>query len=399
MNYMRLIYNIWIILDGEINSEAKLNIQYQKLIQYNGEKEDNDTFDTATFMKNNVQYEGNESSPEDFDYYKFEMEKPGLVNIKFKNNTSHDTITLYSEDKNGNVKELSDEIRQNRLRLAQGYYYLMVHPAFMVSTREYTIETDVTYESENEYEQENNNVKSQANEKKSNQWYTGSLNFDSDVDYFKINIDSKSYLTLQTRVPRQAADGSVTFTLCDNNMNVISKLSNTTNPYAETSEKLCSPGTYYVKVTVELDGDYSFCLNQKVYEEPKPEPKPDDKPSMRPDNKPSTEPDNKPDTKPSNNKVVYPSKSKLVSVKLKKKKVQIQWKKISNAKGYVLYRATSSKGSYKKIKTITKASTVKYTDTKVKKNKKYYYKVRAYRKASGKTLYGKFSNVKSVKVK
>ncbi|MCD8396696.1 MAG: leucine-rich repeat domain-containing protein [Lachnospiraceae bacterium] len=61
------------------------------------------------------------------------------------------------------------------------------------------------------------------------------------------------------------------------------------------------------------------------------------------------------------------------------KGIKIKWSQVSGASGYIIYRKTGS-GSYKKIKTITSASTVSYTDKKVvdKNGKTYTYKVVPY---------------------
>lgn len=53
--------------------------------------------------------------------------------------------------------------------------------------------------------------------------------------------------------------------------------------------------------------------------------------------------------------------------------------KVSGAKGYVVYRATSKSGKYKAVSTIKKGSTVSYINKKLTSKKTYYYKVRAYR--------------------
>ena len=76
--------------------------------------------------------------------------------------------------------------------------------------------------------------------------------------------------------------------------------------------------------------------------------------------------------------------------------VTVKWKKVSGATGYQIYRSTDG-GSYKKVKTITKASTVSWKDTTVKAGKTYRYKIRAYVKANGTTIYGSFSSVSKVK--
>ena len=89
------------------------------------------------------------------------------------------------------------------------------------------------------------------------------------------------------------------------------------------------------------------------------------------------------------------------SLKLKagKRKATVRWSKISGANGYVIYRSTKKTKGYKAIKTIKKGSTVKLTDKKLKKGKKYYYKVRAYRNVGGRKVYSSYSAVKYIKAK
>ena len=82
------------------------------------------------------------------------------------------------------------------------------------------------------------------------------------------------------------------------------------------------------------------------------------------------------------------------------KQVTVKWQKVKRAAGYEVYRSSSKNGTYKKISTIKKSATVKYTDKKgLKKGKTYYYKVRAYKTVKGKKYYTDFSSVKSIKVK
>jgi len=59
--------------------------------------------------------------------------------------------------------------------------------------------------------------------------------------------------------------------------------------------------------------------------------------------------------------------------------------------GYQIYRATSSSGKYKLVKT-AKASSKSWTNTGLKAGKKYYYKVRGYKYVNGKKTYTKFSS-------
>ena len=65
----------------------------------------------------------------------------------------------------------------------------------------------------------------------------------------------------------------------------------------------------------------------------------------------------------------------VITVKLNtSKKPVISWKKITGAKSYKVYRATSKTGTYKLVKTTT---LLKWTNTSVTKGKTYYYKVMA----------------------
>ncbi|MCI9063489.1 MAG: hypothetical protein HFJ17_02660 [Clostridia bacterium] len=75
----------------------------------------------------------------------------------------------------------------------------------------------------------------------------------------------------------------------------------------------------------------------------------------------------------------------------------VYWNKSYNPlDGYEIYRSTSKKGKYKKVKSVSKNKS-SYTDKKLKKSKTYYYKIRGYKKINGKTYYTKYSNVKSIK--
>lgn len=73
-----------------------------------------------------------------------------------------------------------------------------------------------------------------------------------------------------------------------------------------------------------------------------------------------------------------PSPTK-VKAKAGKKRVTVTFKKSTGAKKYEIYRSLKKNSGYKKIKTITGS---KFVDKKVKKGKKYYYKVKAVRGTS-----------------
>lgn len=67
-------------------------------------------------------------------------------------------------------------------------------------------------------------------------------------------------------------------------------------------------------------------------------------------------------------------RSKKISKKKKSYTVTVKWTKNTSATKYYVYRRALGKSSYTKVATTTVS---KYIDTKVKKNKKYYYKIKA----------------------
>ncbi len=93
-----------------------------------------------------------------------------------------------------------------------------------------------------------------------------------------------------------------------------------------------------------------------------------------------------------------PAKVKLTSLTaLKGHKIKAKWNKCStSATGYQIYWAKDKK--FKKVvaKTTTRGrSKVTYTGKNFTKGRKYYVRVRAYKKAGGKTYYGPWSNIKA----
>ena len=75
--------------------------------------------------------------------------------------------------------------------------------------------------------------------------------------------------------------------------------------------------------------------------------------------------------------------------------VKTTWKAVTGATGYEVYMATSSSGTYTKIKTTTSLS---FTKTGLTKGKTYYFKVRAYTTVDTTKVYGAYTSVKSVKL-
>ncbi len=70
--------------------------------------------------------------------------------------------------------------------------------------------------------------------------------------------------------------------------------------------------------------------------------------------------------------------------------ITITWNGVTGAKGYAVYRAASSSGTYSLLSLTSSKS---YKDIKLATGKKYYYKIRAYVISGNKKVYGKYSSV------
>lgn len=144
------------------------------------------------------------------------------------------------------------------------------------------------------------------------------------------------------------------------------------------------------------DYEQNILDSEKVSTKPiisKPSEKVNTKPTI---SNPSEKEDENSDTE------VTVSKPTLKSVKAIKKghKIKVSWNKVSNASGYQVcwYKDKKCKKTVAK-KNITNANITTYSGKGFEKGNKYYVRVRAYKKVNGSKIYGKKSNIKSVKAK
>ena len=94
-------------------------------------------------------------------------------------------------------------------------------------------------------------------------------------------------------------------------------------------------------------------------------------------------------------KKIVPNKVNLTIKSASTTNIRLHWDKVST-NGYEIYRSTNKK-TWSKIATITKNTTLDYNNTKLKANYGYYYKVRAYKVAGGKKVYGPWSDMVATK--
>lgn len=104
------------------------------------------------------------------------------------------------------------------------------------------------------------------------------------------------------------------------------------------------------------------------------------------------------------NSAVYGANSnnvaKITNVKITKKsdRIVFKWKKVKKDTGYIIKITKDKKFKKELLKITLKNNKNKYTYKNLKtftKDKKYYVKVRAYKKINGTKKYGKWSNMKN----
>ena len=94
-----------------------------------------------------------------------------------------------------------------------------------------------------------------------------------------------------------------------------------------------------------------------------------------------------------------PNKSAITALSSKGKgSMTVQWKKISGADGYRVYRI-NSKGNYTYVAQVASGSTLQYTEKGLKSGQTYNYKVRAYRTVGGEKIFGAYSDIRSASVR
>lgn len=92
-------------------------------------------------------------------------------------------------------------------------------------------------------------------------------------------------------------------------------------------------------------------------------------------------------------------KKQTAKVKAGKKKLTVTWKKDKNVSGYQIKIATKKNFKGAKTYTVKSYKTYKKVIKKLKANKKYFVKVRAYKTIGKSKVYGAYSAVRSCKVK
>ena len=97
---------------------------------------------------------------------------------------------------------------------------------------------------------------------------------------------------------------------------------------------------------------------------------------------------------------ITPKTGKIRSVKnIRNQKLKVRWARDRKATGYQIKLAKNKKFKKSKSYWVKKNSATARTITKLRKGKRYYVKIRSYKKSGSKKIYGAYSKAKRVKIR
>ncbi len=360
-----------------------LNVNYNKTSSW--ESEYNETKATADSISPDKNYSGSLYHRMDTDWYKVQTTENGYFQVSLNISDTvnvediHNGWNIAVMDSKANVIKTYTKITSNMttapLPYAKGTYYIKVYANDTYSDNRVPIDCiyklKVKQTKNSSWESEVNDTLKKADSISLNKKYKGIFTNYTDVDWYKASVSDTGVLQIKlskgSDVDVENIHKGWNVTVYKSSIdNEVAKLKGVTS--SDSVKINVKKGTYYIKVCANDTYSEGRTPTQCTYQL-------------------------------SANYSKTPAAVKISSATGGKKQVTVKWKKVSKASGYYVYRSTSKNGKYTKVATIKKGSTVKYTDKKLKANKKYYYKVKAYTTTNGVKAEGSFSSVKSAKTK
>jgi hypothetical protein len=337
------------------------------------EIEDNGSYADANSLELNGALMGKLSEYDDKDYYLIQPASNGKLSISFghayQDNNSSWLVQVYTYNA-GSYEEMSyttiflngaEVVNLPAVGAVAGTKY------YVVITRDwsdgivgvdYTLNT--SFEVTKCYEKEINDVYSTANDISVGKKYSGNISNSDDKDFYKINVISTGYYKISFGHDYIDDASAWDVSLYNYTGTDYKELSNT-SVALNSNQSVVLPmtgmkqgGRYYLKV----EKNYGDNIIGKGYSI---------KVTMS---------------------AKGPSTIKTTSFY---RSIKLSWAYISSVNGYEVYYKVGKTGTYKKYKATKKTS---LDFKKAKRNKKYYFKVRAYVKSGGKTYYSAFSKAK-----
>ncbi|MCI7265063.1 MAG: hypothetical protein MR480_05335 [Eubacterium coprostanoligenes] len=255
--------------------------------------------------------------------------------------------------------------------LAGTYYFKLNNDSTNIN--DYSITTSFTSSNESFAESfdVNNNTVANADDIELCKNYNGMFGINDKDDYYKIFVTKGKYI-LKAKSSNKGVDAILLNSEGIKIENYFTQLNYNTGEYVCNETILLNTGVYYLRM-YDYSGSNFYSFSLAPYKD-----------------------------KTTNNTAtsVKPSTVKIKKVQSKKNSMVVCWNKVNNVNGYEVQIATDKKfKKNKKSYLILNANLNKKTLKKLKSNKKYFVRVSAYKNINGKKINGKWSIIKSVKIK
>lgn len=347
----------------------------------------NTTFDTARELQFGTSIAEELSSGDTKRYYKFTIREASVMDLGISNITNDRAnfkFIVYDKSRTA-VYNFEAGWRGafdiKNIILTGGEYYLGLEQSYSSGNRcSHSMIASIAGlgESFTETQDSNNDSIDTASPVSFGKKYKGVMACNDDKDYYRFSVPAEGKVTVNLT---NSTSNTVKCSIYDSGSNL--SATDTWQGNSKAAEGTCPliKGTYYLVIAKndnDAAGSYTFTLSY-----------------VRTTAKKTSSSGT---TTSAGSSAKAPS---LSGVKNKSsKKMTVSWKKVSGAAGYqVQYSLKKSFKSGVKKRTIQTANTTKTTFSKLKKRKKYYVRVRAYRVVNGSKKYGKWSKIKSVKIR
>ena len=175
------------------------------------ETEPNDTLDQQNKIELNTSYQGDLSSPQDIDYYSFDITEPGYINIEFSHEYIDNaspywqlelhgqgdnltTLPLYSYKFTGNAvdAETVTEQLQNLGVNIGSFYFTIRRQAYLEGHEDYTVKVNFTKDDHWESEWNDLTGLGNADHVELNSYTIGNSSIVGDLDFYTFTLDTDS---------------------------------------------------------------------------------------------------------------------------------------------------------------------------------------------------------------
>lgn len=232
------------------------------------ESEPNNTFTEADAIEFGQLVSGAISIEDDRDYYQVEITEPGVLIVRMKNIPVD--ITYAATIYNANQQELERDLGSNtnpiyedRLICNPGIYYIEIEGEGRNDFSSNQYELTVSFDNSDQYEC--NNGFTSAASIPANGVINASIFDGNDEDYFQIELTSPGVLTATLRnIPEGQRYNLELFS--QNQQPVGGRTVATSARAGDFTKKICTPGTYYLKIDGRVSGFLTRFNSPEPYE-------------------------------------------------------------------------------------------------------------------------------------